>query len=387
MARKINVIKNGNEYYRVTATVGRDSNGKPIRKEFYGTGKKEAEAKRDEYLNGIKNGLNINYKSATFGALMHSWLFEITRIKVKASSFERYEGIYRNYIVNSDLYGMKLSDLNTLQIQRFYNRLYESGKSSSIIENLNKLIRTFFNYTVNEGFVLKNPCAGGKVMIPKEDTPEDTEVEVFTDEEIKLLKKELKGHRLKYLVLTALGTGLRQGELLALKWDDIDFIQNEVKVTKTLKTVKVISSDGTGKRERLENSPKSKSSNRIVPLPSNLAKLLKENKELQEQQKKAIGDSYKDKNYVFPTEFGNPLIVKNLFNSYKRLLARACIPHKKFHTLRHTYATKLFEKNVNLKTVQTLLGHSDISITAEIYTHVMPKEKITAAEKLNDLFD
>jgi integrase len=387
VARKTNVTKNGTEYYRVTATVGRDSNGKPIRKEFYGSGKKEAEAKRDEYLNGIKNGLNINYKNATFGELMHSWLFEITRIKVKASSFERYEGIYRNYIVNSDIYGMKLSDLKTLQIQRYYNELYENGKSSSIIENLNKLIRTFFTYAVNEGYVLRNPCTGGKVIIPKEDTPEDAEIEIYTDEEIDLLKKALEGHGLKYLILTALGTGLRQGELLALKWDDIDFDKNQVKVTKTLKKVKVISADGSGKRELLENSPKSKTSNRIVPLPSKLAELLKEHKELQEMHKNAIGDSYKDKEYVFTTEFGSPLLVKNLFNSYKKLLIKAGIPHKKFHSLRHTYATKLFERKENLKTVQTLLGHSDISITANIYTHVMPKEKITAAEKLNDLFD
>lgn len=387
MGRKTNVKKNGNEYYRVTATVGRDSNGKPIRKEFYGSGKKEAEAKKDEYLNGIRNGLNVNYKSATFGELMHSWLFEIERVKVKPSSFEKYEGIYRNYIIKSDIYGMKLSDLKTLQIQRYYNELYESGKSSSIIENLHKLIRTFFTYAVNEGYILKNPCTGGKVIIPKDDSSEDIEVEIFTDDEILLLKNALEGHGLKHLILTALGTGLRQGELLALKWNDIDFENKEVKVNKALKTVKVISADGSGKRELLENSTKTKTSNRVVPIPSNLINLIKKHKQLQDQHIEEIGDLYTDKQYVFANASGNPLLARNIFRSYKSLLVNASIPHKKFHALRHTYATKLFEKNVNLKTVQTLLGHSDISITANIYTHVMPKEKITAAEKLNDLFD
>jgi integrase len=387
MAVKINCTKNGTDYYRVTATVGRDSNGKPIRKEFYGKGKKDAEDKRDEYLSGIKNGLNINYKTAAFGQLLHTWLFEVARVKVKASSFERYEGIYRNYIANSDIFGMKLADIKTLQIQRYYNELYENGKSSSVIHNLHKLIRTFFTYAVNEDYVLKNPCTGGKVIIPKEDTAEETEVEIFTDEEIDLLKGAMEGHKLQYLILTALGTGLRQGELLALKWDDIDFESNQVKVTKTLKTVKVILSDGSGKRELQENSPKSKTSNRVVPLPTNLANLLKEHMEQQTNHKNSIGDSYKDKGYVFTTEFGNPLLVKNLFNSYKRLLAKAGVPHKKFHALRHTYASKLFQRKVDLKTVQTLLGHSDLSITANIYTHVMPKDKISAVETLNDLFN
>jgi integrase len=387
MAVKTNYAKGGNEYYRVTATVGRDSNGKPIRKEFYGKGKKDAEAKRDEYLNGIKNGLNINYKNATFGELMHSWLFEIERIKVKASSFEKYEGIFRNYIVKSDIYGMKLSDIKTLQIQRYYNTLYENGKSSNIVENLHKLIRAFFTYAVNEGYILKNPCTGGKVIIPKDDSPEETEVEVFTDEEIMTLRKALEGHGLEYLILMALGTGLRQGELLALKWDDIDFENKEVTVNKAIKTVKVISADGTGKRKVLENSTKSKTSNRQVPIPSNLIDLLKKHKELQDQHIEEIGDLYNDKQYVFANASGNPLLARNIFRSYKNILINAGIPHKKFHALRHTYATKLFEKKESLKTVQTLLGHSDISITANIYTHVMPKEKISAAEKLNYLFE
>ncbi|WP_315675194.1 tyrosine-type recombinase/integrase [Clostridium sp. 19966] len=87
-----------------------------------------------------------------------------------------------------------------------------------------------------------------------------------------------------------------------------------------------------------------------------------------------------DSNLVFATAIGNPICSKNLFSSYKNLLIKANIPHKKFHALRHTFATQLFENKVPLKTVQTLLGHSDISITADIYTHVMPKQRIEAVE-------
>ncbi|HDK7179781.1 TPA: site-specific integrase [Clostridium botulinum] len=387
MARKTNCVKNGKQYYRVTASIGRDSNGKLIRKEFYGSSKKEAENKRDEYLNGIKNGLNIDYKNIILGELMHTWLFEIIRIKVKPSSFERYEGIYRNYIKNSKLFGLKLADLKTIQVQRYYNELYSDGKTSNVIKNLNKLLRAFFNYAVNEGYILRNPCLGSKIIIPGDKDNKEKEIEIFTDKEIKALKKQLEGNRLKCLILLALGSGLRQGELLALRWDDIDFKTNEIKVNKSIKRVKIIGNDGTGKRKTIEQSPKSIKSNRVVPIPSKLINALEEHKALQEKEKKEVGSSYVDKNLVFATKLGKPIVVKNLFDSYKRILVKSKIPHKKFHSLRHTYATKLFEKGVQLKTVQKLLGHKNISITADTYTHVMPKEKISAADKLNDLFD
>lgn len=388
MARKTNYSKNGNDYYRITASVGRDSNGKLIRKEFYGKSKTEAKDKRDEYLNGIKQGLNINYKDAILGETMHSWLFDIVRVKVKPSSFEKYEGIYRNYILNSEIYGLRVCDTKTIQIQRYYNKLYESGKSSSVIANLNKLMRAFFNFAINEGYILKNPCSKKKITIPKDkDKIEDKKVEIFSDEEIQVLKKALEGNKLKCLILMALGTGMRQGELLALKWDDIDFDNCEVRVNKSIKNVKLISADGTSKRKIIEQPPKTQASNRIVPFPSNLIHILEEYKPLQEKQKKAAGSSYNDSKLVFATEIGNPIIATNLLRNYSSLLKKAGIKYKKFHALRHTYATKLFEKGVPLKTVSELLGHSNISVTANIYTHVMPKDKISAVEKLNDLFD
>jgi len=164
MARKTNYIKNGKEYYRITVTVGRDSNGKLIRKEFYGKTKKEAEAKRDEYLNGIKNGLNIDFKNVILGELMHTWLFEVVRVsnKIKPSTFEKYEGIYRNYVKDSEIYGLKVSLIKSIQLQRYYNKLYKNGKSSNVIISLNKLLKTFFNYAIDEGFLLRNPCSGKK---------------------------------------------------------------------------------------------------------------------------------------------------------------------------------------------------------------------------------
>ena len=390
MAVKTNYVKNGKEYYRVTITVGRDINGKLIRKEFYGKTKKEAEAKKEEYLNGIKNGLNADFQDVTLGDLMHTWLFEVVRMSRKPATFVKYEGHYRNYIKNSELYGMKISLIKSIQIQRYYNKLYQQGKSSKTIKALNNFLKTFFNYAVDEGYLAKNPCTGKKIVIPG--TPEEkieAEIETFTDEEIKKIKEALKGHRLKVLFLLAFGTGLRQGELLGLKWTDIDFEKKELRVQRMIKQVTIIDEKGNRKYKTIEQIPKTKNSIRTVPIPSSLIPMLKEHKNRQREEKLKAGSAYLndvEKGYVFTTELGNTIDASNLLKTYKKILNRAGVPYRKFHAIRHTYATKLFERGVPLKTVSELLGHSNISITANIYTHVIPKQKTNAVETLNDLF-
>ncbi|APM37312.1 tyrosine-type recombinase/integrase [Clostridium kluyveri] len=384
MARKTNTKINGSEYYRVTAVVGRDGNGKVIRKQFYGKTKKEAEDKKDEYLNGIKNGLAVNFQDVGFGNLMHLWLFEVMKDQLKPSTFERYEGIYRNYIKNNNIYGVKICNLQSIQLQRYYNKLYKSGKSSNVIKNLNKLLREFLNYAVDEGYIAKNPCY--RLSIPGKKDVQKREIQVFTDDEIIKFKDSLNNNRLKALFLLDLGTGLRQGELLALKWYNIDMDKMELHVKTSLKKVSMIESDNVRTYKTIEQTPKSQSSIRTVPIPSKLIPALKRHKIQQKEEKLLAGDSYIDNNYVFATSTGGTIDSRNLIRAYSRALKKANIPYRNFHCLRHTYATKLFERNNRLETVQRLLGHSRSSITADIYTHVMPKQKMDTVETLNDLF-
>ncbi|KHD34205.1 recombinase XerC [Clostridium acetobutylicum] len=387
MASKTNCIKNGKEYYRTTVTIGRDANGKLIRKEFYGKNKKEAEEKKNLYLNNIKNGLNTDYANVILGELMYIWLFEVVRVSsnIKPSTFNRYEGIYRNYIKDSDIYGIKLMDIKQLTLQRYYNKLYNSGKSSNVIKNLNKLLKSFFYYEVDEGYLVKNPC-GKRLVIPGEQKVSNKEIEVFSDSEIKTLIKALNGNNLKGLILIALGTGLRRGELLALKWSNLDEKSLTLNIEKSISQISVIDKDGKRKYKTIEQTPKTINSIRKVPIPKNIMHVFEEQKILQKKNKLKAGTSYEDSDYIFTTENGKILNGRNVLRAYERILKNAGIKYKKFHALRHTYATKLFERGEDLKTVQMLLGHSDISITSNIYTHVMPEKKISAAEKLNDLF-
>lgn len=388
MAVKTNYTKNGADYFRVSAVLGTDSRGKRILKEFYGKSKTEAETKKKEYLEGIKNGLNIDTKRVLLGELMHTWLFETVRVsdRIKPTTFEKYEGIYRNYIKDSPLYSLKIAELKALQVQRYYNSLSDKGKSRNLIENLNKLLKQFLNYALDEGYLSKNPCIGKKIVIPGEKKNKE-EVQHFTDEEIEILISSLKGDRYRELILISLGTGLRRGETLALTWDDIELDKNNIRVNKSLAKVYIIAADGSKERKQIIQVPKTRGSIRDVAFPPNLVTVFKEIKRKQKADKLKCGESYEISNYVFTTSSGSLIDVANLSRAWKNILKKYKLHHRKFHALRHTYATKLFENEVPLKTVSELLGHSSIEITANTYTHVIPKQKTTAVEKLNYMFN
>ncbi|AGK95173.1 tyrosine-type recombinase/integrase [Clostridium pasteurianum] len=386
MPTKTNVIKNGQQYYRVYLELGRDSEGNRKRKEFYGRSKKDAEAKLEKYKNGLHLGLSTDYDTLTIGKTCKLWLFEKVKNSVKPSTFERYEAVYRLYIKPSPLYSVKLKDLKSLIIQQYYNSLIKNGKTPNVVYNLNKLLKMFLNYCVAEGFIVKNYCSPKSISIPMENKNSDDSIKVFTVEEQNKFIEAVGGHRLKALFLLDLGTGLRIGELIALTWNDIDLVNYTLSVNKAIKGTSIFEGDNK-KYHLIEQTPKTKSSYRTIPFPRSLVPILEQYKEKKESEKEKFGNDYIKNEYVFCTPIGSVIDPNNLRGMYRRILKKAKIDYKKFHSLRHTYATRLFEAGVPLKTVQTLLGHNDISITANIYTHVMPEEKVKAIDKINSIFD
>lgn len=380
MALKTNCTKNGKNYYRVTITIGRDYEGKRIRKEFYGSSKKEAENKRDIYLNSINKGMDVNYNKKTLLSSMELWLNEIVRISCKPSTYDRYYGIYKNYINKSILSNKIIAEIKPLDIQLFYNKLHSSGKTSSTINTINKVLKSFFSFAFNQGYIFNNPCAGKKVVIPGDLNKEKKIIEIFSDEDIRKIILCEEKSLIKSLTLFSLATGMRRGECLGLKWNDI--YDNEIHIERSCKTVK-LSENGNEFYKPILQLPKTEKSNRTIPLPNSLKPLLKEIKAIQSQNKLSCGSSYNNNDLIFCTELGNLLDDSNLSRSFKRFLNRCNVDYKNFHSLRHTYATKQFELGVPLKTVSYLLGHSDIYITANRYTHVLKQHKEKAIDFLN----
>lgn len=217
-------------------TIGRNEEGKLKRKYFYGKTKKEVSDKLTEYKYKNMNDMLPIDESITIEQYFKYWLFEYKINEVKPSTITRYEGIYRRYIKSSQISNIKLKDLRAAHLQNYYNTLINDKIiSSSTILTINKVLKSAFTQAIKEGYLLKNYCT--MVSLPKK--VKKDEIVYFTIEEQKAFIQACNGYRLEALFLFALGTGLRLGELLALKWSDIDFINKTVSVNKSLRQEKV----------------------------------------------------------------------------------------------------------------------------------------------------
>lgn len=373
------IVKGVDKGWRYSLTIGRNSNGKLIRKQFYGKSKKEVTLKAEEYKKQLYLGILPTDDKITLEQWYHTWLFDYKRNTYKPKTFEKYEGIYRNYIKGSPLGKVKLRELRAMHIQQYYNNLTNiENKPASTIQGLNTRLKPCLTDAEKQGFIQKNYCK--LVTLPKHKVSK--EVNVFTPDEQSRFINSIKGHSLEMLFLVALSTGLRKGELLGLKWADIDFNNNTLEVKRSLGRVK---NQETKKYERIEQ-PTKNGLNRTVPIPINIVSKLEIYRLEQNNNKLKLGDAYIDNDYIFANNLGLPLNENRPGRNLNSILKKIYINPRKFHTLRHTYATRLFEAGIQPKTVQALLGHSDIKVTMDIYTHVMEEVKVEAVEKLNSLF-
>lgn len=353
-------------------------------KDVYATTLKELEEKVKKIRLELDNNI-INTKDLYLN-FFSKWLFEVHFVNKKSSTKEKYEGLYRNYIKPSkDLKKVKLKDLDLDIIQTFYNNLYENGISESIIKNLHKLIAPSIRFAFFNNMILKDFSKG--LVIPKSHTiNNNSSIIPFTLEEQFKFIKAIEGHDLEALFLTALNTGLRQGELFALTWADLDFTANLIEVNKSIKGITEVDKNGRGTYKLLLQSTKTEKSTRFVPIPTFLKNKLLLHKGFIEEYKKKAANLYDDKNLVFPNSFGGYLNASNVRKRFKRILEDNELKKIKFHDLRHTFATRLFEVGEEPKVIQELLGHSNISITLDTYTHVLDKMKVKAISKLDSLY-
>ncbi|MDU6986443.1 MAG: tyrosine-type recombinase/integrase [Terrisporobacter othiniensis] len=376
------ISKHSSGKWRARIMIGYGEDGKPIRKEFYGKTQKEAKEKLEQFKKQyFLDHVQIDDKT-TVEEWFYTYIFEYKQNKIKPSSFERYEGIYRNYILGSSLGATKLCKLNVTTIQKYYNTLLENNTPPATIRAINQHLKPCLGEAEKQDYINKNYAK--LVELPK--IKKDEKLEILTLQQQKDFLIAIEGHKLQTLFLVALGTGLRLGEILGLKWSDIDFNNSNLSVKRSLKRVSFINKDLTKEYKVIEQEPKTSNSYRTVPIPKDVLSKLKEHKKSQNGQILKAGEMYKNNNYVFCNELGYPLDSKKPTRNLQSVLKKIDIEPIKFHGLRKTYATRLFEANVAPKTVQSLMGHSDITITMNIYTQVMQEVKNEAVDKINDIF-
>ena len=334
MAKKTNVKINGKNYYRITATVGKDADGVPIRKQFYGTCKKEAENARDAYMHNIKTGLSVSHEKLLFLSAYQQWFEVVHKPTLSLSSIIRYNGDNKR-ILNSSFAQMRLVDIKSLHIQQHYNELLKQGASVNMVRNIEKLLSPFFSYAIKTDLINKNPMLA--VVTPKERKIEE-EKRIFCKDDIKKLLDDCESNGKSFIFAFLVLTGLRQGEALALTHNDIDLTTNVVKVNKSMKYLTV-----NGMYQPIVSTTKTTNSTREVPLLSELRPLLIKHIHNEKEKHTYLDTPFTGDSILFSSNACGYIEGSNLRLRFKRLLKRLNIEQVTVHVLRHTFCSILAE--------------------------------------------
>lgn len=358
-------------------TVGRTPDGKQKRKAFYGKTRKEVQEKLTAALNDINNNTYIEPSKMTVEQWMLTWLRDYKKNSVKPKTYAAYESHIKNHIA-PDLGDCTLSQLRNDMVQRFVNNLAEKGLKSLTIERVVGTLKTGLMQAVDNELLAKNPAS--RIKMPMK---EERSARVLTIQEQELFIEAAKEHRNGEVFILILGTGLRIGEALALTWSDIDF-ENQILSVNRTQIEYCLHSNGETTYHREYSSPKTKAGKRTIPLIPNLIEMLLELKQQRMEEKKQFKEAYQDTGLLFCNYYGVSLNYSSVVKKMKSICKKTELEGVHPHTLRHTFATRGLENGIDLKVMQELLGHSKISMTADLYTHVLPETKKISMMKLAD---
>ena len=344
------------------------------RKEFYGKTRKEVQEKLKVALRELQQGTLVTGPQQTVAQYLHEWL-KVHKQVIRPRSYERYEAIIRLHLVPM-LGKLPLQKLTGQHLQRLYTEKLESGLSSTTVSAIHGMLHTALDNALKLGILTRNVCEA--VSPPRK---VHKEMKPLSPEQVRQLLEVAKGHPQEALFILALATGMRRGELLGLKWQDIHFEQSVLQVQRALTRMPT----GLGYKE---TEPKTRKSRRSIVLTAFAIEALKKHQARQLKMKKVAGDAWEEHDYVFCTAAGKHLHPgHDVLEELKKLLKKAGLPDVRFHDLRHSTATLLLSKGVHPKVVQEILGHSEISMTLDTYSHVLPTMQKAAMEGLNDFFD
>ncbi len=342
-------------------------------KRRYLSGKRREDV-RDKLAKALSDrvdGLVFDAGAITVGEYLGKWV-KANRDTVRQSTHERHEELVDLHIAPA-LGRIRLKDLNPAHARFFYRERLDSGLSPATVHKIHAVLHKALKAAVSDGLVHRNAAAG--IKLPR---IAHEEIDPLDAQEARLLLETARetSERLEALYVLALNTGMHQGELLALKWDDVDVERGVVRVRRTL--TREGGSYALGE-------PKTKKSRRTIRLTAAAVEALRGHLSRQLEEMERMGSLYQPGGLVFATEAGTIINPSNLRNrSFKPLLKRAGLRTIRFHDLRHTCATLLLSKNVNPKVVSEMLGHASVRITLDTYSHLMPDMQEKAAQALEE---
>lgn len=345
----------------------------------YGKTQKEIKQKLKKKMSEVN--VSTKGKGITVDEWMVQYLDEYKRNEVKETTYWSYMELYEKHIKKSDIGLSGLQSLTSQQLQKFYNDKKEQDYNPKTIRHMYVLINSALDKAMQ--IKLLNENVNRQTVIPKK---EAYTAKVLSAEEVKKILVNAKEDKLYPIIALEIYTGLRKGEIMALKWENISFDQEELYVEGNLcRVVKEINADGSKCYEYKIMEPKTAKSKRVVPLLPGAIEALKMQQAMQAQDKEMYSEIYNDQGLVFARCDGTFLSQRAFMDKYHAFLKRYGVSDVRFHDLRHTFATLLLEAGEEPKAIQELLGHSTYSTTMDIYAHVTKKGKVNAIKRLDIL--
>lgn len=363
------IAKKGKKYY-IVVDLGRNENGKRKQKWLSGFDtKKEAEKALAETITKIENNDFILPKRITFKEFANFWMENHVKPDLSPTTAYGYKQILDLHIIPF-IGNIELQKLRPVDIQQYYNIKREQLSGKTLLQH-HRILHKMLGYAMTLQLIPSNPA--DKVEAPK---AKKYKSRVLTLDEIKQMQEALKGTELEAPINLTLDLGLRRGELLALKWDDIDLDQGIIEIKNNLVRA--------GK-ELIFKEPKSETSLRRLKLSPTVVSMLRTHKKRQAELKLMLGSEYHDNGLVFCEPNGDIMNPTKLSRKFSEFLKRNNLPHIRFHDLRHTNATLMLKAKIAPKVASARLGHSTITITMDLYSHMLTDMDEEVANTLEDV--
>jgi integrase len=359
------IRKRSKDSYSVVVYLGRDpETGKRryLWRSIKGT-KRDAEALLTRLLASLDTGTDLLPSKLTVEQFSQEWLKTLKK-KVKPRTHSRYSELLRLHVV-PHIGSVELKKLKPLHIERLLLKCREKGLSERTLLHVFRVIHTALVQAVQWQLVDRNVAKA--VQPPK---PDKNEMDAVTPEDVERILAAANGTEIEVPVVIALGTGMRLGEILGLRWSDIDFESESLRVRQTVNV------------DRTFGTPKSYRSRRSIPLPKFLLKVLKTHRARQSELRLVAGSAWQDHDLVVTRADGSPMDPRRVSRLFTALAKEHGFDFT-FHGLRHAYASLMLASGVDLKVTSDLLGHSTIGITADLYTHVAERLHREAAASLD----
>jgi integrase len=376
------VFKRADGRYAVWLELGY-VDGKRQKRALYGKTKAEALDKYRDAVAAKRDGLPQIDRRSTVAVLFQRWLGEVVKPNRAPRTYDGYLQYAERHIL-PDLGRIRLMDLTPATVQEWVNRKASSGLAPRTVTQLRAILRAALNRAIKWRLLVYNPAA--QVDLPRAQVARDGEesaASYLTPDQYRTFVRSLASDRLEALYVLAATTGMRQGEVLGLRWQDIDLEAGEVRVRQTLVRVREQGADGKFHQRLIFGVPKTEKSRRTLALPDATAEALIRHRDRQDGERTAAGARWQDSGLVFTTPIGTPIDPSNLIREYHQRLASADVPRVRFHDLRHTFASLLAAEGADLHEIMGALGHSQVALTAKLYTHLLPSVRRKSAARID----